>query len=308
MGDGNFAGFGDPTINALGQVAFQATLRNTSASTDTGIYFHNGATILNLVRENDLVPNCTNCRFASLNKPVLNGAGKVAFLATLRNTGGGTTDDTGIYLHNGTALLQIARENVTVTSDPLGRKLTNLSDPVLNANGLVAFYAENPSIISGGIYLSDGNDTISASFGVGDNLPGFGIVTSVTFLTGSAGEDGRSTALDDFGQVAYRLVSNTGSERVFRSAPVLGWRSTVGGQWDDTSNWTLGLRPSAPHEVQIYKLGANVTVIGPANATSVAILQVGAEGGVPVMVLPPSRCKTLVASRPRSVIASIASR
>ena len=56
VGDGNFAGFGDPTINALGQVAFQATLRNTSASTDTGIYFHNGTMLTNVARENANVP------------------------------------------------------------------------------------------------------------------------------------------------------------------------------------------------------------------------------------------------------------
>ena len=87
VGDGNFAGFGDPTINALGQVAFQATLRNTSASTDTGIYFHNGTMLTNVARENANVPE-GNGKFSGFGNLALNSAGQVAFQASLRDTSG----------------------------------------------------------------------------------------------------------------------------------------------------------------------------------------------------------------------------
>ena len=46
---------------------------------------------------------------------LLNAAGQVAFQANnLRNTVGGTADNSGIYLFNGTTLASVARTNTTV--------------------------------------------------------------------------------------------------------------------------------------------------------------------------------------------------
>lgn len=277
-GNGTLAGFGEPNMSASGQVAFQASLRNTSGlgTDDSGIYLQNGTTLINIARENATVPE-GNGKFATFGNPVVNSNGQVAFQATLRNTNGGSNNDSGIYLHNGSALVNIAREN----SASFGGLKAPLGDPLLNANGLVAFFA-GPSG-TGGIYLADSVEFISIIH-IGDFFGTLGTVTGLSPLTSSGGEDGRPASLDDLGRLTFRVTFSNSDERVVRSTPWLFWRSAVGGQWDTANNWTLGLRPSAPHDVSINPTN-NLTVVGPTAAVNVRTLEVGGGIGIATLAL-----------------------
>src|SRR5207247_2241812 len=55
-----------------------------------------------------------NGQFSAFGDPVLNAAGRVAFRADLNNTGGSAADDSGIYLYDGTSLVNRVRENAAV--------------------------------------------------------------------------------------------------------------------------------------------------------------------------------------------------
>jgi hypothetical protein len=171
-GNGLFSSFafvGNPEINASGQIAFMASLKNTSGGTadDSGIYLHNGTTLVNRARENAVVPE-GNGLFGlfPVSNTALNDAGHVAIVADLKNTSGGTADDSGIYVHNGTALVNRARENAAV---PEGNGLFGSfsSEPALNATGRIAFWAETLKNTSGGaaddsgVYLHNGSTLVN---------------------------------------------------------------------------------------------------------------------------------------------------
>jgi hypothetical protein len=344
-GNGSFSFFSNPFINSSGQVAFQAVLRGTSGGTldDTGLYAHNGATLTNLVRENDAVPE-GNGLFSLLFNPSINAVGQVAFEASLRSTSGGSSDDSGLYLHTGTSLINLVRENAAA---PNGGLFSSFSDPALNSSQMIAFQATLRNTVAGtlddsGLYLRDGsiikelareNVPVPDGNGVFDNftsvaplLNGTGqvafvanlrntsgglsdssgiyladtleqvlvvragqmlagkTVSVVSVASNTAGEDGRRTGLNNFGQVAYRATFTDTTEGIFLFTPELRFRQNTHDNWDDNSAWTLGLRPAAVHDVRIDP-AASVTVLGPAAATSVKSLQIGGGSGIATLEL-----------------------
>jgi hypothetical protein len=142
-GNGQFDDFPDfkQGFNDADQVAFQATLRNTSGgfNDNQGIYFYNGTALVNLARAGGDVPE-GNGQFASFpSSALVNSSGNVAFSAALRNTSGSSIDNSGVYLHNGTALVNIARENATVP-DGDGARFDGFDPPLLNDVGQLVFY------------------------------------------------------------------------------------------------------------------------------------------------------------------------
>ena len=149
-GNGVYSGFSTPLINAAGQIGFGATHRTTSSPPfDTsGLYMHNGTTIVNVARDNDTEPE-NNGVFDDLSLEVFNSGGRFAFSNTLRNTSGGTLDDSGVFRYDGSALQNIIRKNVLVPNTN-GRFLTT-ADRALNALGQVAFQAQLSDTAGGGI-------------------------------------------------------------------------------------------------------------------------------------------------------------
>ena len=104
-----------PVLNDQGEVAFAANLTNTngSFSDDSGIFRGDGDTIVQIVRESQLVPG-GNGYFSQLARdfygPLLNELGQVSFAAGLYNTAGAGADDGGAFLGDGTALVQLVRK------------------------------------------------------------------------------------------------------------------------------------------------------------------------------------------------------
>ena len=176
-GNGLFSDFFDfkQGYNDADQVAFQASLRQTSGGSmdDEGIYLHNGAELVNLVRENTAAPEGNGLFAGFPATAMVNSAGQVAFAASLRNTSGGTIDNDGIYLHNGTVIEKLAREHENV---PEGEgKFAGFDFPVVNDAGQVAFtgYLRNNSGGSNsdsGIYLHNENGLLKY-LRENDNVP-----------------------------------------------------------------------------------------------------------------------------------------
>ena len=278
-------------INDLGQVATLAYLRNTiePPNDGTGIYLHDGANLVTIARENTPAPD-GNGVFGDLDDPVLNSEGMVAFRTNLRNTIGGGTgngagpDDTGLYLHDGAALVNLAREN---NPAPEGNgDFSRFSEPAMNRTSLVAFAAVlkniGPDSTTGsGVYLTDGIETLNAAR-TGDVLAGktvssIWIAASGSHGLGSGGEDGRGSGLNDFGQLGFRTFFTDDSQGIFLYTPDLHWRGTAAdSQWDSRTNWTLSIAPAHVHEVA-FDPDVGFALQGPAAAATVASLDVNAQ-------------------------------
>lgn len=134
-GNGQFAQFGSlsngPVINSSGQIAFSANLKNTPGSTldDSGVYLHNGNTLVTIARKNQPAPD-GNGNFAGFSIPALSGSGVVAIRVSLRNTVGGTTDNLGIYLSDGIDTAKVVR-----TGDTLAEKTVSGISGVSSSEG-----------------------------------------------------------------------------------------------------------------------------------------------------------------------------
>ena len=140
-GNGKFSDFHCPAINDAGQVAFWAKLTDTRAGNkdNQGIFRVRDGKVTRIVRKGQQPPE-GNGRFLDLSCPLLNSAGQVAFRAKLAGTRGKNKDNIGIYRGGGGALTQIARKGQR-SPDGNGR-LSDLSGPVLNDAGQVAFWAK----------------------------------------------------------------------------------------------------------------------------------------------------------------------
>ncbi len=97
-GGGTFLSFGYPVLNASGQAAFFAPLRDTSDGSTCGIFRGDGSTTVAIAREKWVAPGTGGGTFLSFGHPALNASGQAAFLADLTGTVGGTADNAGIFL------------------------------------------------------------------------------------------------------------------------------------------------------------------------------------------------------------------
>ena len=274
-GNGLFSAFSPSAlVNSAGQVAFRADLRNTSGTTldNNGIYFHNGSSLVKLARENENVPEGDG-RFDDFGFPAVNDAGQVAFYGYLRSTNSLT--DSGIYLHNGSALVKYVRENDAV---PEGNgRFDNFSRLQLNSTGQVVFRAFLRGNSGGltddnGFYVTDGIETVKVAR-EGDTVVG-AVIAFLDTTGGYAGDAGLRMSFNDFGQVAFRAAAANGSQGIFLYTPDLRWRSATSGSWDTAANWTLSLKPGAPHSVTIDP-ATSLTITGPASDVTVSTLTVG---------------------------------
>ncbi|MEX0886976.1 MAG: choice-of-anchor tandem repeat NxxGxxAF-containing protein [Phycisphaeraceae bacterium] len=163
-GGGTFDFFGAPVLGAAGQVAFTAALRDTVGGFDDaeGVYVHDGSTLSNLARADEIVPEGGG-RFSFFSAPQQSAAGHVAFRATLDDTPGGFLDDTGLYVHDGNALTNLVR---TGDATPGGDgDFDWLNAWQLGGGGHVAFNASLRDTAAGGfadegLYRHDGSALI----------------------------------------------------------------------------------------------------------------------------------------------------
>ncbi len=139
-GPGVFDSFSTFAINATGQVAFGASLRNagTPLISTNGVFIGSGGALARVARTYTPEPG-GNGEFASVGLASgISDTGQVVVFASLRNTSGTFADDTAIYRGDGSSLVKIARENDLV---PEGNgRLDGLNFTSLSRNNIVAFY------------------------------------------------------------------------------------------------------------------------------------------------------------------------
>ena len=212
----NSTGFTDldtPALNAVGQLAFNATRlqpANLGGADFPNIYRASGGQLTPIAEAGDAVPD-GNGDFSQFGNRALNASGQVAFKAFLTGTSGGGSDDTGLFLGSGSAVTQIAREGAAV---PDGNgNFSSITSSALNASGQVAFTADLTSTSGGvsdnsGIFLGSGGaitqiarEGAAAPDGNGDfssfSAPALNASGQVAFAASLTGTSGGTT--DDFG-------------------------------------------------------------------------------------------------------------
>ena len=160
-GGAEFNTFLNPSLNNAGQVSFAAGLRALPdlQLAGRGVYMHDQG-LIKLAREGEAVPGGDGV-FDFLGTPVLNAAGQVAFTASLEDTAGGWfVDDEALYLHDGTALNELARADDPVPEG--GGRFELFNAPLVNDGGTLAFRAvlrDTPGgwfVDDEGLYVHDG--------------------------------------------------------------------------------------------------------------------------------------------------------
>ena len=210
-GNGSFLNFSSPALNEAGQAAFRGDIDlndGGSAFDDTGIFRGDGMTLTQIAREGQAAPD-GNGTFSIFFDPALNDAGQAAFRAFLTGTGGGSSDDGGIFRGDGTTLTRVAREGQAApTSDGmLEGVLSRLFNPALNDVGQLAFVANidlqdgGSTLDEGGLFFYDDLLGLTSVARTGDAFDG-STITGLSFSSGSIQQD-EGGGLNNLGQVAY---------------------------------------------------------------------------------------------------------
>jgi hypothetical protein len=231
-----------PSINAAGQVAFLAYI-----DTDPPIPFSDYASTTSLwratpkaggagfeltlvARGGDIAPGTGGQRFGpfdldidSYRPPALSPSGEVAFTAWLADGGGGGGggQSSGLFAGAPGAVRLVARQGQHANNAPTGLNLAALSSMdqyVINARGQVAFVDRNELGIDLALYAADVDGSLVYLAATGRPFVlGPGDVRTVEFIyfgeggTQTGGEDGRPTALNDLGQLAFTLKFTDGT-------------------------------------------------------------------------------------------------
>lgn len=274
---------GHMSMNNTGQVAFEAIMTGTAnGSQDSeGIFRADGTTVRQIAREGQSAngDGIISTMFSTAVR--INEPGQVAFTATLRDTSGGNTNDSGIYRSStsGFSLTEIARKGQAIsTGDGLMGSIA-FANIALNDQGHVAFQSGLSSTTNNsGIFIGDGVELLTVAQ-EGQELNGSTIV-SLSFTGGEQFQSG----LNNLGQVAYRATLADGSSVVQKWTPDLHWRTTSSTSWDTSSNWTLGIAPDAPYKVFLDS-DASTTVFGPNSDVNVAGLEIGGGHGIATLAM-----------------------
>jgi hypothetical protein len=196
-GGGTISGFGRhpiPAINEAGTVAFAAAVAGGKAV--EGIFTAARGRLQPVALTGAPAPAFPSGTLASLDAPVINDRGEVAFLATVRR---GRETVEAIFASAGGKLRKVVAQG---DPTPAGGSFAGFGAPALNSKGAIAFAAVvEGRAIPGGVFIAEGG-RLRLLLGAGDESPVGGIVTKFA----------ERVALNDAGAVAIHVV--------LRNAPV----------------------------------------------------------------------------------------
>jgi hypothetical protein len=142
-GGAAFDTFGLPQLNDSGQTAFVASLLGVNSPTNIAIYLESGGTLNLVARGGNAVPGAgPGVNFDSLNSPILNNAGQLAFRSILSGAGVGANNE-ALFIKSSGTLSMIARKGDAAPGTGPGVFLGRLDTPLsLNNVGQIAFQSE----------------------------------------------------------------------------------------------------------------------------------------------------------------------
>jgi len=221
----NFNSLNVPVINREGRTAFHASLTSTSGD---GIWSESSGTLSLIARTgfaaNGLGSGITFSSFG--NVPALNDLGQTAFRAFLAGPGVNSLNDGSVWREDSGVLSLIVREGAPAPGTATGVTFSdfNFTFPILNNASQIAF-----SGTLTGTTINSTNDTglwvtnpagqlmlIAREGDLFEVAPGdLRIISSLSLVTSSGGQDGRSSSFNDFGQLAFLANFTNGSSGVF---------------------------------------------------------------------------------------------
>jgi len=210
----NFTGFNMvPSIllNDNGETAFHGYTNDGGE----GIWSERGG-LHAVARTGQSAPDLPGETFSAFAWPVLNGDGRVAFTAYL------ASGKQGLWSEGNGDLTLVANAGDQAPGAPAGVTFAGLGSGALNGRGQFAFTASLAGLgpaVANGVWVHDVDGALRAIVRTGDAIevtPGdLRTVSSVGFIQGSGNEDGRYSAFNDLGQLAFHASFTDGTQGVF---------------------------------------------------------------------------------------------
>lgn len=244
-----FVAFTNPALNSAGRTAFAGRVAGAGvdSTNDQGIWSEASGSLALVVRSGTPAPGTpSGVNFKSfssrLTSPVLNDAGEIAFFAALAGPGVNSTNNLGLWAGASGSLALVARmgDHAPGTEDGVvfghfanvaGHTPNDVRHAILNAAGQTAFFS--PLRGSGindsndrGIWATDRSGALQLIAREGDLLevaPGdFRMVSNLTFLANvndfsTGNSDGRPSAFNNLGQLAFNAAFTDGTSGIFVS-------------------------------------------------------------------------------------------
>lgn len=210
-GNGQFNSFGETTRNSSGDIAFTASLLNTSGTNDfNGLFMTSGNSLVSVVRTGDLAPD-GNGLYQLINDPDISDNGLVAFRAQFSDTIQGIEDRSGIFSSDGTTTNTVVRRGDT-SPDGDGEFSFFASSPRINSSGQISIVATLIATASGDpesiLMRAEANGNLTVIARSGDAAPDgngeFNIAVGASAFN--------SPAINDAGQLVFetRLTNTSG--------------------------------------------------------------------------------------------------
>ena len=228
-------GFRNPVINNQGQVSIHAFIEGPEINTNNnnGIWSEGGGSGLELIAQiGDVAPSTNGASFDRLGTPLLDNQGNVFFAGGITGSKVAVINDTGIWKKDAETneLKLLAHENARAPGGE-GSLFSNLGDNLtINSLGQLAFHGtlRGQNVTSsndGAIWAQDLNGQLQliaregSQLDVSDDpaISDIRTIQTLSFTTGSNNNDGRQSAFNDLGQLAYTASFTDGSQGVFVS-------------------------------------------------------------------------------------------
>ncbi len=184
-----------PVLNDAGHVVFSGTLQDAGGVfAGRGIWSESGGVLSLLARDGAPAPGTPN-EFSTFGNPAQNGAGQIAFFATLQDTGGAFAGR-GIWLQDGGSLTLVAQQGDSAPGTSVD--FSALGNPVLSDSVFLAFSGQlqdaGGAAAGRGLWLQDDLGAIHLVARDGDAAP----VTGLEFRTFG------NPAINNAGEIAFR--------------------------------------------------------------------------------------------------------
>ena len=254
------APFSPHAISGNGKVMFRSRIESPTMDTLTALYLEAGGLLSPAVLSSSPAPGVAGGTFTtSLEYPIVNNAGQIAFEAFMVGTGIVDSNREGIWYGTPNALQLIARDGSQAPGLPAG---VNFSDtlgeiepePAINANGKVLFQHGLT-----GTGITTANDigfwagtpgNLSVVVREGDPLPSVGAGANINFLFN------RPRTINAAGQVMFMATFTT------PSGPGIGLFATDAAgvvKLVARSGQTIQVAPGDVRTIETFSIESNVT-------------------------------------------------